>query len=474
MKSKYISRTSSNRRLILLYAGWGMDARPFRDLYFDGYDILVLWDYRDLTFNWAPVLRNYDEICLIAWSMGVFVASLTIHEIEPRITKRIAVGGTLDPINDRRGIPTAIYHGTINALNPQSLSKFYRRMCTSATQFEAFREVRPKRPVSELIEELNAIETHTFFHTPQVEEWDLAVIGREDRIFPAANQLAAWRQVAPTLIINSGHLPDFNSLITQFIIDKSRVTQRFSKCGDSYNRAAVAQQKIATTLMHLFSTAAGLNDDYMLEGDVLEVGCGNGTLTSLYTSRIAPGCILRLWDIAAVDTSKYAPDGRFSQCDAEVAIRKFPSRSLAYIFSSSTLQWFNSPASFLRECERVLIPGGYLIISSFVQNNLSELSQTIGHGLSLPSASGWQAMIPEGFAIHACQSSTLTLNFKSPREIIEHLRDTGVNALATEGSRISMVRRLLADYPSNNEGLYPLTYKPIFIIARRLDPDALK
>ncbi len=469
MKSKFVSRQDANRRLILIFAGWGMDSRPFRELTFDGYDILIIWDYRDLTFNWTPLLR-YDEICLIAWSMGVFAASLTIHEIEPRITKRIAISGTLDPISDRRGIPVSIFHGTINALTPGSLSKFYRRMCVSAEQFAAFNERRPKRSVDELIDELNAIETQTIFHTEQVERWDLAIVGREDRIFPAANQLASWRQTAPTVIMDFGHLPDFAYIIRQYIIDKANVERRFSSCSTTYDNAGVAQRKIAETLVGLFEKSAGLTSESRLEGDTLEIGCGSGFLTRLYMSRLAPDSPHLLWDIADIDSSAFAPDARFSRCDAEVAIRKFPSHSLKYIFSASTIQWFNSPATFLRECERVIIPGGYLVLSAFVMNNLKEVTDIIDTGLKLPSANEWMSMIPEDFTVLVCQPSTLTLHFDTPRQVVEHLRDTGVNALPTAPAAASLVRRLLAEYPRDNDNRCPLTYKPIFIIARRDNP----
>ena len=471
MKSKYVSRDTSNRRLILLFAGWGMDSRMFRNLSFEGYDILVLWDYRDLTFSWKPLMR-YDEICLIAWSMGVFAASLTIHEIEHRITKRIAVSGTLDPINDRRGIPTAIYHGTINALNPATLRKFYRRMCTSAEQFAAFRLNGPKRSVAELIEELTAIETHTIFHTPQIDQWDLAVIGRHDQIFPVANQLAAWRPGGtPTHITECGHLPDFPDLISRLIIDKKRVESRFSSCGDTYGQASLAQQKIAGTLIQLFTRAAALDREATpLKGDILEIGCGNGTFTRLYTDKIHPRSRLRLWDIADVDTSAFAPSALFTRCDAEVAIRRLPSKSTAYILSASTIQWFNSPASFIRECERVLVPGGYLVLSAFVNTNLSELTQCADIGLNLPAASTWQAMIPDSFSLFVCQASAYTLHFDSPRQVLEHLRHTGVNAVSSKRSLVTVARRILENYPRDEQGRCPLTYRPIFIIARRNDP----
>lgn len=473
MRSRYIIH-NNNRRLILLFAGWGMDWRPLSTLTSDDYDILVVWDYRDLTFNWTPLMA-YDEICLIAWSMGVFAASLTIHEIDSRITKRIAINGTLDPISDTRGIPTAIYHGTINSLAPATLRKFYRRMCTSRQQFENFSANMPRRTVAELIDELHAIETHTIFHTPQVTSWDMAVVSRDDAIFPAGNQCTAWRGIAPVMMNSGGHLPDFTSIINNYIIDKGRVTRSFTSGAESYENASTVQQEIARVLYSLFKRIHGSEDDTSgpggahINGDILEIGSGNGTLTRLYAKDRGQGS-LTLWDLVDRKPICCPDDAHFIACDAEIAIRRTPSRSLKYIFSASTIQWFNSPASFLRECERVLMPDGYMVLSGFCANNISEFTQAAGVGLSLPSVKQWQSMISSAMTLYVCQASTLTLTFDSPRDILRHMRDTGVNALATGARSVSLARRVLSSYPIGDDGRYHLTYRPIFIIARRNEP----
>jgi len=477
MKSRYIDSRPENRRLVLLYAGWGMDWRPFRNVHApEGYDLMVVWDYRDLTFSWRALIR-YDEICLVAWSMGVFAASLTIHEIDPRITKRIAVCGTLSPVSDHFGIPEAIYHGTINALTPRGLQKFYRRMCTSAEEFAAFRENMPRRPVDELIDELQAIETHCLFHTTQVDTWDVAIVGRHDAIFPYQNQMSAWNGKAPVYVFDMGHLPDFDYIISRFIIDKQRVERRFNDSADTYESTSEAQQKIARTLYNLFNVACGgdMEHPVPIYGNVLEIGPGHGALTRCYLPALSRDSSLTLWDIADVDTALYAPDACFVKCDAEVAIRRKASRSVAMILSASAVQWFNSPALFLRECARVLIPGGYLVMSAFVSGNLPEVMTATGVGLNLPSESQWQAMMPSDMILFVCQASSMRLWFDSPRQVMEHLRQTGVNALGHNISPVRMARLMLENYPSevavsdgDGTSRCPLTYKPVFIIARKI------
>ena len=39
--------SDSNRRAILLFAGWGMDEKPFTGLNAEGYDIIIIRDYRE-------------------------------------------------------------------------------------------------------------------------------------------------------------------------------------------------------------------------------------------------------------------------------------------------------------------------------------------------------------------------------------------------------------------------------------------
>lgn len=464
MKSKFIVRNEASR-LLLIFAGWGMDWRPFSSLSRPGYDILVIWDYRELCFDWKPLFR-YDEICLMAWSMGVFAASITIHEIAPRITMRIAVNGTLRPIDDRTGIPPAIWNGTYNSLSPSTWRKFQRRMCTSAEQFSRFSENAPRRTIADLTEELAALEGYRFFHPDQVTDWDMAIIGRHDGIFPPDNQSFAWRGKTAVRILDSGHLPDFGQLVDRLLIDKELVGRRFSGVTATYGSAAVVQQTIAAGLMKRFDIVSGHTP---VIGNIIEIGPGpDGLLTRLYYPRVRPMSSVRLWDLAAIDTEPFAPGARFETCDAEVAIKRVPSASVGFIFSSSTVQWFNSPREFVKECERVLVPGGYLVLSTFVHGNLEELNAIIGKGLQLLPAQSWETMFSPEMVIELIESGREELIFDSPREVLEHLRATGVNAINFGESPTAIARRILRDYPVNTDGKYHLTYRPLYLIARKV------
>ena len=46
MKSEFITHLGENKSLILLFAGWGMDATPFHKIK-TRCDMAVIWDYED-------------------------------------------------------------------------------------------------------------------------------------------------------------------------------------------------------------------------------------------------------------------------------------------------------------------------------------------------------------------------------------------------------------------------------------------
>ena len=111
MKQTLLSDQNSERAL-LFFAGWGMDEKPFASLVVAGYDLWLVWDYRDMTLGCGDFVR-YREIVVVAWSFGVPAAARFIEGNQSlNITLKLAVNGTLFPVDDRMGIPQTIFDGT--------------------------------------------------------------------------------------------------------------------------------------------------------------------------------------------------------------------------------------------------------------------------------------------------------------------------------------------------------------------------
>lgn len=451
-------------RLILIFAGWGMDATPFESLCRPGYDIMVVWDYRSYHIDWS-VVEGYGEICLVAWSMGVFAASQTIQAIDYKITRRIAVNGTLTPVDDLRGIPEAVYYGTHAGLDERNLTKFYRRMCGSREVYAAFDAVRPRRDIDGLRDELAAVAERTILNTMAPVRWDKAIVGRADAIFPPVNQRRAWQAAGvPVEVTDDAHIVDFAALLLHEFVDKSTMTGRFERGHSTYEANAPVQAEVVARMADMLTAACG-RDLRGCRGPVLEVGSGSGSLSRRIRA-MAPEASLQLWDIsgempAALDG---APRTSFRRCDAELEIARVKPASFDYIVSASTIQWFNSPDRFLAMCSRALAPGGILLLSTFTRGNLAEISAITGSSLPVPDAAGWHDMAARHFEVLDSCAYERDLDFATPLDVLRHLKLTGVNSLGGTADVHALLRR----YPMRLDARYHLTYRPmIMLLAKR-------
>ena len=182
----------NNPNLLLFFAGWGMDVHPFEHFRPAHHDFLICYDYRSLHFD-VSLLNGYKQIDVVAWSMGVWAATQVSFPTSAVVGKRIAINGTPYPIDAERGIPPAIFSGTLEGLNETTLKKFQRRMCGTMESFKHFQSIAPQRCIKSLKEELAAIGKMYETTPKQPYHWDEAFVGTNDHIFPAENQQRAWQ-----------------------------------------------------------------------------------------------------------------------------------------------------------------------------------------------------------------------------------------------------------------------------------------
>ena len=462
MKLQYVSRTGA-ARLILIYAGWAMDAAPFEGLRRPGYDIAVVWDYREFQLDWS-FATPYSEVCVVAWSLGVYAAAVTAPALARRITCRIAVNGTLWPVDPLLGIPPKVFAGTAAGLNERQLGKFYRRVCGGREIFSAFSERIPARSVPELLEELGVFLSDNLF-APQIEKrWDMALISSDDAIFPPVNQWRAWRGT-PVRFMDGPHLPDMQKIIDRYIIDKDQTRSRFARGMETYDSQASVQSDVVRIMDEVICGGAILQRISRRGARTLEIGSGTGTLTACLDRVCGTQAYLEMWDLAG-QAPVAGPMRCFRNTDAEMSIMRVPSSSFDLIASASTVQWFNSPSRFLCECLRVLAPGGFLVFSTFAKGNLWQITETTGVGLPLLTAVQWAMLVPQGLSVIDMNTYRYELEFDSAVEAFRHLRLTGVDSLGRgeqSVNPVAAVRKFLPDL----DGKYRLTYRPLIVIMRK-------
>lgn len=192
MKYKWLNK-NNNSKLILFFNGWGMDECVVNHLKTDDYDVLMFYDYNSIEtdFNFKAI-NLYKTKHLVAWSMGVMIASL----FEVDYTSKTAINGTLNPINDKFGIPTRIYNLTLKGFSPKGAEKFMRNMFREECELPI-----PARSFENQKSELEAL---THYQSNEDFKYNRIILSSEDKIIPTKNQIAFWG-IEPN--IESGHSP---------------------------------------------------------------------------------------------------------------------------------------------------------------------------------------------------------------------------------------------------------------------------
>lgn len=459
-----IFEACQGKRLILFFAGWGMDEKPFVSLVKPGYDIMLVYDYRNSMFDMS-LLDGYDEICVLAWSLGVWHADrFLVENPQLPITRCIAINGTLNPIDDTEGIPERIYDMTSALPNEAALAKFYRRICGSQSAMEKLMPVLPQRDVNELRDELVAIRRRLKGgRLTDTSRWDEIYLSDSDQIFPFQNMSKAWENAGGRVRVLHGchHAIDFTEFIDTSFVDKNFVGYRFATSLDTYAREAKVQREVAEKLLEMA-------EEYFPERreslKILEIGSGAGLLTSMYDKKIKFSDI-DLWDLSTVESYRTSRCNEFyaTDCDAEVEFGKLPDESYDMIFSGSTLQWFNSARRFIAEIPRVLRPGGVAILSFYIEGTIPELNRFDDiPRMHYPNVDD---MLPslQGVEYHTRKEMFHEI-FSMPRHALEHLRETGVNALNRKPMSVADTRRLMKMLAN---GFSVLDYNAQFLVIKK-------
>ena len=462
MQCKFIDK-NDNRRLIVIFAGWAMDSTPFEGLHRHGYDIMVVWDYRDFILDWnctAP----YDEICIVAWSLGVYAAAAASAPIAARVTLRLAVNGTLAPVGALRGIPPAIFQGTLDGLDERNLVKFYRRVAGSREAYARFAAAMPRRDISELKAELEEFLPRDFFAPVLDSRFDRAVISRDDAIFPASNQWRAWEDT-PRILVDGAHLPDFQTILDRFVLDKDLTCDRFAAGVVSYDTNATVQDGLVERMRQLMERHDVPAHICRRGSRTIEIGSGTGKLSRVLDAFAGRFGTLEMWDLAS-EAPVTGAHRIFRKTDAELQLMRTPSESADLIASASTVQWFNSPSRFMEECARILMPGGLLLVGTYAAGNLSAVEAATGRGLPLLQPEEWQAVTPESFECLAADTYEVEMEFDTAADVFRHLKSTGVNSLG-RGVGPAAMRQAIEAFPCDLDGKYRISYRPTLFLLRK-------
>jgi biotin synthesis protein BioG len=188
----YISRREKNKRLIVVYGGWGTDENVFIPLCKDDFDFILFYNYSADQAFVLPEMKTYEKVTVIGWSLGVWAAEYLAAAtgIKPDIT--IAVNGTPIPADDKYGIPLSDFEATLNNISEENMEDFYIKMFGDKKTYRTNIDRVPVRPLKSLHDEMRWLYNRIMEQKEPGFRWDYAVISSKDKIFPWKNLRGYW------------------------------------------------------------------------------------------------------------------------------------------------------------------------------------------------------------------------------------------------------------------------------------------
>ena len=241
-------------------------------------------------------------------------------------------------------------------------------------------------------------------------------------------------------------------------MNKSLIRKRFEKGLSTYDENAVVQKIMAKNLVELLGAVEFKN--------ILELGCGTGVLTKEVTDNI------RFEKYIAVDIVEGC-DKYIKEISSEVKfiaedIENFSTdEKFDLIISNASFQWLDNLPLFLKRVKNLLSDNGVFAFTVFGKDNYSEMSDFVEKIPEYYSREELKKMLPD-FKKSEIKENKQVLEFSTPTEVLYHIKNTGVNALSQTRWTKSDLLNFEKNYPKNPNGMYRLTYHPIYVIADKL------
>lgn len=198
-------RAAGTPELVLVFAGFAMDERPFAPLS-GGSDLAVVHSYHDLDWpaGLPAALDAYRRIDILAWSLGVWAIG-QVGQLPERPGRRIALAGTPRPLDREFGIPPAVFDRTRRHFDAAGQAAFYGNLSPDPAERRIFAAHAPARDWRDQAAELASLQTMIQSRPLRDPVFDLAIIPQADRIFPPASQERHWTGKTPIRRIAAGH-----------------------------------------------------------------------------------------------------------------------------------------------------------------------------------------------------------------------------------------------------------------------------
>lgn len=252
------------------------------------------------------------------------------------------------------------------------------------------------------------------------------------------------------------------------ILHKDKIAHCFRQAQATYDEQAIVQKQVSSRLLTLIGQMPGISYQR-----VLEIGCCTGMLTQMLCQQ-QPVATLFLNDLVADFAepvrNRIAEDRRPAMVSlfGDIETLPLPDR-LSLIISSSTFQWLADLPGLLHRLAQALDEEGFLAFSIFGPGTLQEFTELTGVGLDYRSPEQIAALLTKDFMVEQMETDHNRLLLPTPRDVLHHLRATGVGGVQTYRWTRSSLRHFDQEYRSRFgvAGGVPVTYASTCFIARR-------
>ena len=257
-----------------------------------------------------------------------------------------------------------------------------------------------------------------------------------------------------------------------FKIDKTLMVSRFDRAAKSYERYSEIQSIIGE---RLFERLEFMSIEPRL---VLDLGCGTGRLTEALQTRYKKAKVTGIdlsKEMIAIAEARRGWLSRHKYLCANAETLPFDDASIDLVFSNLMLPWFENPDALLKECRRVLKPGGLILFSSLGPDTLKEMRAAWAAADDAVHVNRFMDMHDIGDSLTknryfgvVMDTETITMTYESLSELHADLKGTGTQN-ANAGRRKSLLpkgiyRAYQEAYAGQKlpDGHYPASFEVVY------------